>query len=166
MHAPGARTDPGEAARFVAATHVDALAIAAGSSHAMLTRDAVLDLGLICAIRGAVSVPLVLHGSSGVPDRDLIAAVRSGMTKVNIATQLNKVFTAAVKRTLSDEPATVDPRTYGAAGRDAIAPEVGRLLRLLGTGDMSSEANAGSRGPAVGASAQAGGTGEPLSPVE
>ncbi len=157
VHSPAARTDPAEAARFVAATTVDALAVAVGSSHAMLTRDAVLDLGLITEIHHAVSVPLVLHGSSGVPDRDLIAAVRAGMTKINIATQLNRVFTAAVRRTLSDEPATVDPRRYGAAGRDAITPEVTRLLRLLGTGAVSS---------AVGSSAQAGGTGESLSPVE
>ena len=74
---------------------MDALAVAVGSSHAMLTRDAVLDLGLITAIRAAVSVPLVLHGSSGVPDEDLAAAVRAGMTKINVATQLNKVYTAA-----------------------------------------------------------------------
>jgi fructose-bisphosphate aldolase class II len=153
VHAPAARTDPAEAARFVAATGVDALAVAVGSSHAMLTRDAVLDLSLIAAIHHAVSVPLVLHGSSGVPDRDLVAAVRAGMTKVNIATQLNRVFTAAVRRTLSAEPATVDPRKYGAAGRDAITPEVTRLLGLLAAG-------------AVGSSARAGGTGEPLSPVE
>ena len=139
VHSPAARTDPGEAARFVSATAVDALAIAVGSSHAMLTRDAVLDLGLIAAIRQAVSVPLVLHGSSGVPDRDLVAAVRAGMTKVNIATQLNRVFTAAVRRTLSAEPATVDPRRYGAAGRDAITPEVARLLRLLSTSDAPVE---------------------------
>jgi fructose-bisphosphate aldolase, class II len=137
-----------------------------GSSHAMLTRDAVLDLGLIAAIRRAVSVPLVLHGSSGVPDRDLLAAVRSGITKVNIATQLNKVFTAAVRRTLAAEPATVDPRKYGAAGRDAVAPEVARLLRLLGGEAVDKKASAGPRAPAVGASAQAGGTGDPLSPVE
>jgi fructose-bisphosphate aldolase class II len=172
VHSPAARTDPGEAARFVSATGVDALAVAVGSSHAMLTRDAVLDLGLIAAIRHAVSVPLVLHGSSGVPDRDLIAAVRAGMTKINIATQLNRVFTAAVRRTLSAEPATVDPRRYGAAGRDAITTEVARLLRLLGTRPASAEGHAGPREPAVGSSKPvgsdvgAGGTGEPLSPVE
>src|SRR5262249_13395592 len=123
-----------------------------GTSHAMLTRDAVLDLGLIASIRDAVGVPLVLHGSSGVPDQGLVAAVRAGMTKVNIATQLNRVFTAAVRRTLSAEPATVDPRKYGAAGRDAITPEVARLLRLLGTGTDTR--------------IRAGGAGEPLSPVE
>jgi fructose-bisphosphate aldolase class II len=103
-----------------------------GSSHAMLTRDAVLDFGLIARLRRAVGVPLVLHGSSGVPDQDLAAAVRAGLTKINIATQLNKVFTAAVRNYLSAEPAVVDPRRYGSAGRDAIAPEVARLLGVLG----------------------------------
>jgi fructose-bisphosphate aldolase class II len=161
VHAPGARTDPGEAARFVSATGVDALAVAVGSSHAMLTRDAVLDLGLIATIRRRVSVPLVLHGSSGVPDRALIAAVEAGMTKVNVATQLNRVFTAAVRRALSSEPAAVDPRRYGAAGRDAITPEVARLLRLLGTKDDSLF-----RSEPVSSEARAGGAGEPLSPVE
>ena len=75
VHSPRARTDPDEAARYVDATGVDALAVAVGSSHAMLTRDAVLDTGLIARIHGAVSVPLVLHGSSGVPDAALVAAV-------------------------------------------------------------------------------------------
>ena len=105
---------------------MDALAVAVGSSHAMLTRDAVLDLGLIARIRRAVGVPLVLHGSSGVPDRDLAAAIRAGMTKINIATQLNKVFTAAVRDCLAADPAVVDPRRYGSAGRDAVAAEVAR----------------------------------------
>ncbi|HTT52958.1 MAG TPA: ketose-bisphosphate aldolase [Streptosporangiaceae bacterium] len=132
VHSPAARTRPDEAARYVAATGVDALAVAVGSSHAMLTRDAVLDLGLISQIRAALSVPLVLHGSSGVPDRDLARAVRAGMTKVNVATQLNKAFTAAIRRCLADDSALVDPRRYGAAGRDAVAAEVARLLGVIG----------------------------------
>jgi fructose-bisphosphate aldolase class II len=143
VHSPLARTDPDEAAGYVAATGVDALAVAVGSSHAMLTRDAALDLGLVGRLRQVVGVPLVLHGSSGVPDDVLAAAVRAGMTKINIATQLNKVFTAAVRRYLAADPAVVDPRRYGSAGRDAVAPEVARLLGVVG-----------------------GGAGEPLSPVE
>ena len=166
VHSPTARTDPAEAARYASATAVDALAVAVGSSHAMLTRDAVLDFDLIAAIRRSVSVPLVLHGSSGVSDRDLVAAVQAGMTKVNIATQLNRVFTAAVRRTLSDEPAAVDPRKYGAAGRDAITPEVTRLLRLLAAGGSSQGAAAGLREPAAGGGMREGVAGEPLSPVE
>jgi fructose-bisphosphate aldolase class II len=169
VHSPLARTDPGEAAGFVAATGVDALAVAVGSSHAMATRDAVLDLGLIARLHAAVSVPLVLHGSSGVPDDVLAAAVRAGMTKVNIATQLNKVFTGAVRHVLSADPAMSDPRKYGAAGRDALAAEVTRLLRLLGSGHNAHNAMeeaAGLREPAASTGARAGGTGEPLSPVE
>jgi fructose-bisphosphate aldolase, class II len=131
-HTPGARTRPDEAAAYVAATGVDALAVAVGSSHAMLSRDAVLDLELIKELRAAVPVPLVLHGSSGVPDEVLAAAVQAGMTKINIATQLNKVYTAAVRARLAADEDLVDPRKYGAAGRAAVAAEVGRLLGVLG----------------------------------
>ncbi|WP_284745748.1 class II fructose-bisphosphate aldolase [Amycolatopsis sp. RTGN1] len=131
VHAPGARTDPGEAAEFVAATGVDALAVAVGSSHAMLTRDATLDFDLIARLRERVPVPLVLHGSSGVSDEGLAEAVRAGMTKVNIATQLNKVFTAAAAGDWRAHPERVDPRKYLGAGRDAVMTEVRRLLRLL-----------------------------------
>jgi fructose-bisphosphate aldolase, class II len=132
VHSPLARTDPREAAAYVAATGVDALAVAVGSSHAMLTRDAVLDTGLIGRIHRALAVPLVLHGSSGVPDAGLAAAVRAGMTKINVATQLNKVFTAAVRRCLAADAVLADPRRYGAAARDAVAAEVTRLLGVIG----------------------------------
>lgn len=132
VHAPGVRTDPDEAAAYVAATGVDALAVAVGTSHAMLTRDASVDLGLIERLRATVPVPLVLHGSSGVPDDDLRRAVAAGMTKVNIATQLNKAFTGAVRAYLDANPAVVDTRKYLGAGRDAVATEVARLLAVLG----------------------------------
>ncbi|MFJ2579599.1 ketose-bisphosphate aldolase [Kitasatospora aureofaciens] len=131
VHAAGARTDPGEAAAFVASTGVDALAVAVGSSHAMLTRDAVLDLDLVAALDRAVPVPLVLHGSSGVADGHLTAAVEHGMTKVNIATHLNKVFTAAVRACLAGEHDLVDTRRYLGAGRASVTDEVARLLGVL-----------------------------------
>src|SRR3954451_16024794 len=85
-HAPGVRTDPDEAAAYVAATGVDALAVAVGSSHAMTTQTARLDVELIARLRAAVPVPLVLHGSSGVPDTELRAAVAAGIAKVNVGT--------------------------------------------------------------------------------
>lgn len=131
VHAPGVRTDPEEAAAYVAATGVDGLAVAVGSSHAMLSRDAELDLDLIAALRARVPVPLVLHGSSGVPDTGLSAAVAVGMTKINIATQLNKVLTAAVRERLAADAAMVDTRRYLGAGREAMAAEVARLLTVL-----------------------------------
>lgn len=131
VHAAGVRTDPAEAAAFVASTGVDALAVAVGSSHKMTTRDAALDEALIAEIRGAVDVPLVLHGSSGVSDEGLRAAIAAGMTKINVATQLNKAFTAAVRETLEADPALVDQRRYLGAGRDAMAAETARLLSVI-----------------------------------
>ncbi|MCS0634864.1 class II fructose-bisphosphate aldolase family protein [Streptomyces sp. LP05-1] len=131
-HAPGVRTDPAEAAAFVAGTGVDALAVAVGSSHAMTERSARLDLDLVAALRAAVPVPLVLHGSSGVPDDTLAAAVAAGMRKINVATHLNAVFTRAARTALRDAPALVDPRRYLAPAREAMAAEVARLLGVLG----------------------------------
>lgn len=131
VHAPGARTVPAEARAYVDATGVDALAVAVGTSHAMLTRDAAIDLELIAQLRATVPVPLVLHGSSGVPDADLTRAVAAGMTKINIATQLNKTFTGAVRDYLAAHPEVVDTRKYLRAARDAVAAEVARLLGVL-----------------------------------
>jgi fructose-bisphosphate aldolase class II len=131
VHAPGVRTDPAEAARFAADTGVDALAVAVGSSHAMTERTAALDLDLVARIARAVPVPLVLHGSSGVPDDGIRAAVRAGMTKVNIATHLNQVFTRAVRDRLELDGRLVDSRKYLGPARDAMRDEAARLLRLL-----------------------------------
>ncbi len=130
VHAPGVRTDPSDAARFVADTGVDALAVAVGSSHAMTDRTAQLDTDLIAALRDSVPVPLVLHGSSGVPDDGLVEAVKAGMTKVNVATHLNQVFTRAMTARLDASP-TVDTRKYVGAARDAVADEAARLMQIL-----------------------------------
>jgi ketose-bisphosphate aldolase len=131
VHAPGARTDPQQAGRYADATGVDALAVAVGSSHAMLTRTALLDFDLIGRLSAAVDVPLVLHGSSGVADVDLTRAVAAGMTKINISTHLNSVFTGAVRGVLAGNTGLVDPRKYLSPGREAVAAETTRLLRLL-----------------------------------
>lgn len=132
-HAPGARTDPGEAAAYIRATGVDALAVAVGSSHAMLDRTARLDHDLIARLAAAIDVPLVLHGSSGVPDDELQRAVRAGIVKVNIGTALNIAFTSVVRAELDQDRGVVDPRRYLAPARDAMADVVARSLRVLVT---------------------------------
>ena len=131
VHAPGVRTNPIQAREFVEATGVDLLAVAVGSSHAMTTRDAQLDFDLIREIAATVTVPLVLHGSSGVSDPDLQSAVRAGMRKINIATHLNHVFTDEVRAVLAADSALVDPRKYIKQARKAVASETARLVRLL-----------------------------------
>lgn len=130
-HAPGVRTDPDEARAFVAATGVDALAVAVGSSHAMTDRTASLDLALIARLREALPVPLVLHGSSGVSDAVIADAVRAGMTKINVSTHLNGFFTRAIRATLDTDERLVDSRKYLTPARDALAGEAARMLRLF-----------------------------------
>jgi fructose-bisphosphate aldolase class II len=138
-HAPGVRTDPDEARSFVADTGVDALAVAVGSSHAMTAREASLDLELIARLHAALNVPLVLHGSSGVPDDVIVAAIRAGMTKINVSTHLNGFFTRAVRDYLGENPNVVDSRKYVNAGRAALSAEAERMLRLFANAGAASE---------------------------
>lgn len=130
-HAAGVRTDPGEAVDYVAATGVDALAVAVGSSHAMTTRSARLEEGLIQRLHAAVPVPLVLHGSSGVPDDELRRAVAAGIAKVNVGTALNVAMTDAVRATLAGAPDMVDPRKYLGPAREAVSATVLALLGVI-----------------------------------
>ncbi|BEP14757.1 class II fructose-bisphosphate aldolase family protein [Acidothermaceae bacterium B102] len=130
-HAAGVRTDPDEAMEFVRFTEVDALAVAVGSSHAMRSRTASIDTELVAALRAALPVPLVLHGSSGVPDDALRAAIAAGMTKVNVGTALSIAMTAAVRETLGGDADLVDPRGYLSAARTAVAATVRHLLTVI-----------------------------------
>ncbi|MFI1030178.1 ketose-bisphosphate aldolase [Streptomyces sp. NPDC020951] len=138
VHTPSARTDPDQARDFVSATGVDALAVAVGSSHAMTARTARLDHGLIARLAKAVPVPLVLHGSTGVPDGELRQAVAAGMVKVNIGTALNAAFTGTIRDTLTASPAAVDPRPALTAARRAMADAVTSALRTLSGGGHGS----------------------------
>jgi fructose-bisphosphate aldolase, class II len=133
-HAEGARTDPHEAVAFVAETGVDALAVAVGSKHAMHERTARLDLDLVADLRARLTVPLVLHGSSGVPDEQLRAAVAAGMTKINIGTALNLAMTRSVRASLAADDAVVDPRVYLAPARQEMSRVTEHLLRVCGGG--------------------------------
>lgn len=126
-HTAGVRTDPAEAAAFAEQTGVDGLAVAVGNAHAMAARDSRLDIGLIRDLATRVPIPLVLHGSSGVPEDQLRAAVEAGMRKINVGTALNGAYTAAVRAVLSTDPAGTDPRPYLSAGRRAIADTVAAL---------------------------------------
>lgn len=130
-HAAGVRTDPAQAAEFVVATGVDALAVAVGSSHAMSSRTAHLDRDLIEALGQAVGIPLVLHGSSGVPEEDLAAAIEAGMTKINVGTILSITYTRAVRHMLERDPDLSDPRKYLDPARKEISAQVQDYLRVI-----------------------------------
>lgn len=130
-HAPGARTDPGEARAYVTDSGVDALAVAIGSSHAMTTRTATLDHDLLKQLSEGLDIPLVLHGSSGVGDDELSQAVRGGIAKVNVGTALNIAMTAAIREFLAAHPDAVDSRKYLSVGREAMARTVTELVEVM-----------------------------------
>jgi fructose-bisphosphate aldolase class II len=133
-HAPGVRTDPAEAAQYADRTGVDGLAVAVGSSHAMTARTAQLDHELIATLRKAVPIPLVLHGSSGVPEDELARAVSQGIVKVNVGTILNVAFTGAIREHLENQPDVVDPRSYLKPARNDVAAAVTRIVTVIGVG--------------------------------
>jgi fructose-bisphosphate aldolase, class II len=128
----GELTDPEQVAEFVERTGVDALAVAVGSVHALKRKEVQLNFVLLDAIRAVVSVPLVLHGSSGVLDESICEGIQRGLCKVNVATQLNGSFTRAVRDYLQAHPDDVDPRKYLNPARHAMAEAVRERMRLFG----------------------------------
>ncbi|MCK8475846.1 MULTISPECIES: class II fructose-bisphosphate aldolase [Microbacterium] len=128
VHDPAARTDREQAEAFAAATGVDGLAVAVGSSHAMRSTGATLDTALIARIASRVSAPLVLHGSSGVSDAQLRAAIGAGISKVNVGTRFNVLFTERLRAALGADAAEVDPRKYLRPARQVMAAEAARIL--------------------------------------
>jgi fructose-bisphosphate aldolase, class II len=128
----GELTDPGQVAEFVQRTGVDALAVAVGSVHALQRKEIALDFQLLDAIRAVVSVPLVLHGASGVLDDSLCEGIRRGLCKINVATQLNGALTASVRAILAAQPDVVDPRKYLHPARSSVIEQVRERMRLFG----------------------------------
>ena len=124
-------TRPEDAARFVKATGVDSLAIALGSVHAVRQKSIAIDLDRLRAIRAAVDLPLVLHGSSGVTDDHVSQGIALGLCKVNVATQLNQAFTGGVRRVLADA-GEIDPRRYLGPARAAMVERVRERIRFFG----------------------------------
>jgi fructose-bisphosphate aldolase class II len=131
VHAPGVRTNPQDAKTFVSETGVDALAVAVGSSHAMTDKTATLDFDLIAKIASSVSVPLVLHGSSGVALEDLKKAAAAGIRKVNIGTEFNAVLSEAIRNHLEAKPEVIDPRKYLGEARSSIQAKAIEYLELF-----------------------------------
>jgi fructose-bisphosphate aldolase class II len=127
-----ALTQPDEAAQFAEATGIDTLAVALGSVHGLKTKRISLDLECLEAIRSRVSIPLVLHGSSGVSDNDIKQGIAMGVCKINVATQLNQTFTGAIRDVLNRDDEVVDPRKYLGPARVAQSEIVRERIRFFG----------------------------------
>lgn len=126
-------TDPQEAVEFVNATGVDSLAVAIGTAHGVYKGEPKLDVNRLSEIREVVSIPLVLHGTSGVPDDVVEECIRRGICKVNYATDLRIAFTKGVKSVLESHPETIDPKKYNAAGREEVKNYVMQKMKVCGS---------------------------------
>ncbi|WAA13103.1 tagatose-bisphosphate aldolase subunit GatY [Fervidibacillus halotolerans] len=107
-----AYTDPDLAVEFVERTGVDSLAVAIGTAHGLYKSEPKLDFERLTKIREKVSVPLVLHGASGVPKKDVQKCIELGCTKVNISTELKIPFSSGLREYLINHPEEMDPRKY------------------------------------------------------
>ncbi len=128
-----AMTDPDQALDFCTRTTCDSLAVAVGSVHAMQQAAANLDIERIKAIRAKVSVPFVLHGSSGVTEESEVEAIGYGIAKINVATLLNVAFTQALIKSIEAQPGNVDPRKFLLGSREAVKEVVRHKIRLFGS---------------------------------
>ena len=128
----GGYTDPQEAAEFAERTGVSSLAVAIGTAHGAYTGEPKLDLDRLTEIRKVVSIPLVLHGASGLSDEAVKESIRRGICKVNFATELRIAYTEGVKETLEADPGVFDPKKYGKAGMAKVKELV--MNRMKGCG--------------------------------
>lgn len=126
-------TDPEDAAVFVRETGVDALAVAIGTAHGQYKGVPRLDFARLEKISSLVKIPIVLHGSSGVPDADVQRAISLGVRKVNIDTNIREAFVAAARRVLDENPREIDPRKMLGPAREAATDLIREKIRIFGS---------------------------------
>ena len=126
-------TDPEEARIFVSETGVDSLAIAIGTAHGQYKGTPELDFDRLAKIKSIVGIPIVLHGSSGVPDDAIREAIRLGVRKVNIDTNIREAFTEAARKVLEANPREIDPRKMLGPAREAATSLIREKIRIFGS---------------------------------
>jgi len=126
-------TEPDKAAEFVARTGISSLAVAIGTAHGIYKGEPKLDIGRLAEIRKVVDIPLVLHGTSGVPEEAVRACIKEGICKVNYATDLRIAYTNGVRALLAEKPEAYDPKAFGKVGRAEVKKVVCDRIRLVGS---------------------------------
>lgn len=132
-------TVPEEARDFVNVTGINTLAVAIGTAHGEYKGEPKLDFERLTAIRKLVDIPLVLHGASGVPDESVREAIRRGICKVNIATELKIPMAQAIQEIFAQNPKENDPRKYMGAAKEAVKKVVREKIRLCGTSGLADD---------------------------
>lgn len=129
----GSYTSPEDAKKFVELTNADSLAIAIGTAHGVYKTAPKLDLDRLREIRKAVDIPLVLHGGTGIADDVIRECIKSGISKVNFATELRIAYTKGVKEAISSNPDVIDVKVYSRVGRDNVKNLVMEKMNICGS---------------------------------
>ena len=124
-------TEPDEAKKFVRETKTDTLAVAIGSAHGFYKQTPKLDLERLKQIHEAVDIPLVLHGGSGIPAEQLKAAIKNGISKINVATETKNAFMKSLAEEMK-ENAEIDLRKVFPKGIKAVKKLIGEKLKIVG----------------------------------
>lgn len=126
-------TDPEEARYFVEQTGVESLAIAIGTAHGQYKGEPKLDFERLAKIKSLVGIPIVLHGSSGVPDESVKRAIDLGVCKVNIDTNIREAFVYTMRKVIQENPDEIDPRKILGPARDAMVSIVRNKMQVFGS---------------------------------
>lgn len=125
-------TLPNEAKKFAEDTGLDTLAVAIGTAHGVYKGEPKLDFKRLENIEKEVTVPLVLHGASGVSEKDLKETIKRGITKVNIATDLKVPMAEAIKNFFKENPDGYDPRKYLGQGKAVVKEVIKQKIKICG----------------------------------
>lgn len=126
-------TNPMQAAEFVERTGIDSLAIAIGTAHGLYKDTPKLDFERLMDIASRVSIPLVLHGASGVPADDVSRCVSLGICKVNVATELKIAYADTLKQVFEQDPSVNDPRVYNIEAKKSMAQVIRQKIDICGS---------------------------------
>ncbi len=128
----GGYTDPMEAKEFAERTGIGSLAVAIGTAHGVYKGEPKLDLDRLAEIRKVVSIPLVLHGASGLSEEAVKESIKRGICKVNFATELRIAYTDGVKEFLAANPDAFDPKKYGKTAMEYVKEIVKLRMKMCG----------------------------------
>lgn len=132
-----AYTDPESAVEFVERTGIDSLAVAIGTAHGLYKGEPKLDFERLRMIRKLLSIPLVLHGASDVPDDMVKKTIEYGISKVNVATDLKIPFSNAIKQYFNEHPEANDPRKYITPAKNAMMEIVRHKIEVCGSANRA-----------------------------
>lgn len=127
------KTNPDEVSEFVTRTAIDFLAVSIGSVHGIEEGKEKLDIELLKKIHEKTNIPLVLHGSSGVSDEDIIEAIKNGISKINMDTDIRFTFARTIKKLEKEMHENKDPREIMGKVKEAIQKLIEEKIELFGS---------------------------------